>query len=146
MAWPPWMVCVTRLSASYWEKAMVHVPDDKPLADAEPASDLGKSSRVASIEELSVAVAALVFGAGDFHQTLRAGVFYGRDCDSIAGMACGLFGGLHGSESLPATLRAAVDRANRRDFAALSAASMPVVSEVLRHDADRLTRRQAVLR
>jgi ADP-ribosylglycohydrolase len=139
-------IAKARSAVAPFDQRTGHAPDDKPLADAEPASDLGKPSRLASIEELPVAVAALVFVAGDFHQTVRAGVFYGRDCDSIAGMACGLFGGLHGSESLPATLRAAVDRANRRDLTALSAAFMPVVSEALRRDADRLTRRLAALR
>ena len=95
-----------------------------------------------SIEELPVALAALVFGAGDFYRTIRAAVFYGRDCDSIAGMACGLSGALHGVAGLPADLCQATDRGNRRNFAALAASLMPVVTQVLEADSARLADRK----
>jgi ADP-ribosylglycohydrolase len=83
-------------------------------------SDTGRPSRLASIEELPVALAALKHGGGDAVKTLKAGVLYGRDCDSIAGMALGLHGALYGVETIPAGLREAVDLANRRSFGELA--------------------------
>ena len=134
-----------RTAVAPFDQRTGHVTDDRPLHAPAAASDLGKPSRLASIEELPVAVAALVFGAGDFDKTLRAAVFYGRDCDSIAAMAGGLFGALHGVSALPARLRAASDAANRRDFGALAAGFAPVVRAVLAADQRRLARRRAAV-
>jgi hypothetical protein len=134
-----------RAAVAPFDQRTGHVSDDAPLSNPTVANDLGKPSRLASIEELPVAVAALVFGAGDFAKTMRAGVFYGRDCDSIAGMACGLFGALHGVEALPAALRTASDKANRRNFAVLATDFAPVVTRVLAADEQRLSRRRSAV-
>jgi ADP-ribosylglycohydrolase len=135
-------VRMVRAAIAPFAQNVFHVADDVPSAGRSAASDVGKPSRLTTIEELPVAVAALVYGAGDFHKTLRAGVFYGRDCDSIAGMACGLFGALHGIESLPRTLRMASDEANRREFNAQAAAFVPIAEKVLLDDTQRLTKRK----
>lgn len=109
------------------------------------SGDVGRPSRVASIEELPVALAALGYGAGDFRKTLRAAVFYGRDCDTIAGMATGFFGAVHGACSIPRALAEASDEANRRDFGRLAGRLARVAEAVLEKDAARLRdRRRAV--
>jgi len=117
-----------------------HVPDDKPLAVG-GVSDIGRPSRLHTIEESPVALAALRYGAGDWGRTLRAGVFYGRDCDSIAGMACGLYGAVHGAGAIPERLRRDVDAANRRDFAALAGQLAATARAICAKDVARMAAR-----
>lgn len=107
--------------------------------------DWGRPSRLAAIEELPVALAVLAWGAGDFLKTIQAGVFYGRDCDSIAGMAGSLCGALGGLAAVPADLRAGVDRAGRRDFAAVAARFADSISAIQQKDAARLEARGRAL-
>ncbi len=134
-----------RLAVAPYDQRTGHVSDDAPLLEGEQSSDVGKPSRLASIEELPVALAALTWGQGDFARTIRAGVFYGRDCDSIASMACGLFGALHGMAALPVELCAKSNQANRRDFSALAADLSLVVAQLLKCDEERLARRRQVV-
>jgi ADP-ribosylglycohydrolase len=94
-------------------------------------------SRILALEEPPVALAVLRYGDGDFYKTLKAGVCYGRDCDSIAGMACGLFGAIHGLSAIPADLRMLSDAANKRDFSALAADFAAVAAAI--HEKDRQT-------
>lgn len=135
-----------RAAVAPFNQSLTHVADDAPTIGVPAVSDVGKPSRLATIEELPVALAALVYGAGDFHKTMRAGVFYGQDCDSIASMACGLFGALHGVESLPQALRAASDKANQRNFHRLAQEFVPVVEKVLQEDSRRLASRETSTR
>jgi ADP-ribosylglycohydrolase len=115
------------------------------VADGE-ITDNGMPSRIRSIEELPVAAAALKYGGGDFLKTIRAAVEYGRDCDSIAGMACGLFGALYGVAKIPASLRTAVDAANRRDFAKLAKDFYAVVQDIHAKDAARFDARSKAIK
>lgn len=64
-------------------------------------------------------LAVLEYGAGDPLRTITAAVRYGRDCDSIAGMACGLAGALFGCDAIPASLLSSCDEANQRGFGAV---------------------------
>lgn len=112
-----------------------HTADDDRPGELR-LSDAGRPSRTRSIEELPVALAALRHGGGDFVTTLRAAVRYGRDCDSIAAMAGGLCAALNGTSCLPAGLRVEIDRANRRNFAALAAEFAGTVRRI--HVADQL--------
>ena len=121
-----------------------HVPDDKPLSLA-AASDIGRPSRLAAIEELPVALAALKYGAGDFTKTLRAGVCYGRDCDSIAGMACGLYGAVYGRAGLTDALCAEADSANNRDFGALAGKFADTIAAIAAKDKERAAAHEAAL-
>jgi len=93
---------------------------------------------------LPVALAVLKYGAGDFHKTLKAGVFYGRDCDSIAGMALGLYGAIYGEGALPKELRDASDVANRRNFKILADefhdAAMKIIAEDVELQRNRIGR------
>lgn len=121
-----------------------HGADDDPMRMV-GVTDFGRPSRTQSIEELPVALAALAYGNGDYAKTLRAGVFYGRDCDSIAGMAGALFGGIYGIDALPADLCAACDAANRRDFRAIAADLHAVARDIAARDAERFHARQAAI-
>ena len=119
-----------------------HTADDKPLLGEHAMSNIGRPSRLHSIEELPVALAALKWGGGEFLRTIQASVFYGRDCDSIAGMAGSLFGAIFGTLSIPEKLRGAVDRANRRNFAGLAAEFTPLIGRILGRDERRLAARK----
>ena len=103
-------------------------------------------SRGFSIEEVPVALAVLKYGDGDFATTISAAVRYGRDCDSIAGMACGLFGALLGSATIPTSLRAECDRANQRDFGALASAFAQTVRAIYQKDAKVCNEKKKVIR
>jgi ADP-ribosylglycohydrolase len=123
----------TRSAVAPYDQRTGHSPDDAPLASTE-FSNVGRPSRVSSIEELPVALAALRYGRADALKTLKAAVCYGRDCDSIAGMAMCLFGGLYGLDALPASLCTHVDEANRRHFGEISAAFLLTIREILAND------------
>jgi ADP-ribosylglycohydrolase len=94
-----------------------------------------------AFEEVPVALGALKYGQGDFLRTLRAAVFYGRDCDSIAGMACGLCGALCGAAGIPASLRKSSCLANRRDWPEVARQFAAVAREIGIKDSQRHDRR-----
>lgn len=96
-----------------------------------------------AIEEIPIALAVFRYGGGDFLKTLRAAVLYGRDADSIAGMACGLAGALRGADAIPAELRTASNEANRRDFAEIARTFHHTAMEILDKDRARWNRRLA---
>ena len=99
-----------------------------------------------AIEEIPVALAVFRYGNGDFLRTLRAAVLYGRDADSIAGMACGLAGALRGVNQIPPELRAASNEANRRDFAQIAARFHTTILEIAEKDRARWNQRAATIR
>jgi len=135
----------TRAAVSPYDQRTGHTADDAPLI-ASQLSDTGRPSRTAAIEELPVALAALKYGAGDFLKTIRAAVFYGRDCDSIAGMAGALWGAIYGVCGISQNLRSASDSANRRDFGKLAADFHSVILKILENDAKRLRDRENACR
>lgn len=135
-----------RAAVAPYDQRTEHTTDDRPLTvvKGEP-SDVGRPSRVMSIEELPVALAVLKYGKGDLLKTLRAGVCYGRDCDSIAGMACGLLGALDGPGQLPVSLTEALAKTNRRDFKDLAQRFARIAQAIFLSDRERFARRTAVL-
>jgi ADP-ribosylglycohydrolase len=134
-----------RAAVAPFDQRTGHTADDQPLI-ASGVNDVGRPSRTASIEELPAALAALRYGDGDFAKTIRAAVCYGRDCDSIAGMAVGLYGALHGRESLPQALCRTADTANQRDFSALAAQLAATAKTIFAKDQIRFDRRtQSIL-
>ncbi len=137
---PDFIVKVRRALEPYDPRER-HVSDDATLA-VKGASDVGRPSRLFAIEELPVALAVLKYGAGDWPKTIHAGVFYGRDCDSIAGMACALFGALFGVDAIPENLRKRSDEANRRDWRALAGEFATVIPAIVEKDAARLDARR----
>lgn len=143
----PTFIHRVRAAVAPFDQRSEHTSDDKPLAVIRPGmvSDIGRPSRVMSIEELPVALAALRYGAGDFLTTLRAAVCYGRDCDSIAGMTVGLFGALHGDAEFPDRLRQDLTEVNRRDFVALADQFSKTVREIHLRDVEREQRRYQLM-
>lgn len=92
-----------------------------------------------NFEEVPVALAALRYGGGDFLRTIEAACRFGRDADSIAGMACGLCGALGGRRAIPDALVTASVEANQRDWAAMAAAFATTCRAIQARDAARWT-------
>lgn len=145
--------------ADSWKKAIVrireaiapfdqrtsHTSDDRPLMDVPAVSDIGRPSRLMSIEELPAALAALAWGGDDWRRVLGLAVWYGRDNDSIAGMALSLWGAAHGVEALPQGLIAESQRVNRRDYRTIAARLAEVARRIQAADAGRQARRAAAM-
>lgn len=70
-------------------------------------------SREHSIEEVPVALGFLVVTGGDFEQSIFGAANYGRDNDSIAGMAGSIAGALHGTQVIRPNWMQQIDTANR---------------------------------
>ena len=73
-------------------------------------------SRLKSIEEVPVALGFLVVANGDFEQSIFGAANYGRDNDSIAGMAGAIAGALHGDGVIRPEWIAQVNAANQVDL------------------------------
>jgi ADP-ribosylglycohydrolase len=129
-------VQLVRASVRPYDQRSDEEPDYDPSRFTEVA-DTGRPSAACSIEELPVALAALAWGDGDYERTIRAAVFYGRDCDSSAAIAGALYGALHGRAALPSDLCAESARVNRRDFASVARHLADVAMTILRSDAER---------
>lgn len=79
-----------------------------------------RPSREHSIEELPIALAFLVVTGGDFEQSIFGAANYGRDNDSIAGMAGEISGALHGVQIIRPEWIKRINLANRIDLAPLA--------------------------
>lgn len=79
-------------------------------------SDDWAPSRLKSIEEVPVALGFLVVAGGDFEQAIFGAANYGRDNDSIAGMAGAVAATLHGDEVIRPEWIDQVNAANRVDL------------------------------
>jgi ADP-ribosylglycohydrolase len=73
-------------------------------------------SRRKSIEEVPVALGFLIVAKGDFEQAIFGAANYGRDNDSIAGMAGALAGALHGDRVIRPEWVETVNSTNRVDL------------------------------
>ncbi len=104
-----------RLAVAPFDPRPNHVEDDA-LTSAKDVNDMGRPSRALAAEEVPVAIALLAYGQGSFCRTVEACVRYGRDCDSIASMACGLLGALYGADAFPQELVQASQCENQRNF------------------------------
>jgi ADP-ribosylglycohydrolase len=67
-----------------------------------PGLGARRPSRLHSIEELPVALGCVLAADGDYRAAVLAAVNYGRDADSIAGMAGAVVGALSGTAAIPA--------------------------------------------
>ncbi|MDD3336458.1 MAG: ADP-ribosylglycohydrolase family protein [Eubacteriales bacterium] len=122
-----------------------HVSDDAPLK-IKAAGDIGRPSRLYVAEEIPVALALLAYGEGSLQKTLQAAVRYGRDCDSIASMACGLLGAIYGAEVFPQKLIEASQRENHRNFAALSKKLVDVAALIWKKDQQMLNEHENAMK
>jgi ADP-ribosylglycohydrolase len=130
-----------QLAPAIFEKGNNPVTDKK-LRDA---TNIGRPSRIAVIENVPIAFAALKYGQGDYLRTMKASLFYGRDAESIAAVALSLLAALRGKGFLPENLKKEVDSANRRDYAALSAQLFGAVQRIYAKDAACLAARRGVI-
>ena len=73
-------------------------------------------SRLKSIEEVPVALGFLIVANGDFEQAIFGAANYGRDNDSIAGMAGAIAGALHGDVVIRPEWITQVNVANKVDL------------------------------
>jgi ADP-ribosylglycohydrolase len=86
------------------------------VRDRGNATDDWQPSRLKSIEEVPIALAFLVVGGGDFEPAVVGGANYGRDNDSIAGMAGAIAGALHGDRAIRPAWIDQINNANRIDL------------------------------
>ena len=121
------------------ERLDVPDPDTRELS----GTNVGLPSRTQALENVVAAFSAVKYGQGDFRKTFRAALFYGRDAESIAAVAAALLGAMGGTDVVPAGLRAGVDRANRRNFAAEAAAFASTAAAIVADD-DRLQRARSL--
>lgn len=77
-------------------------------------------SREHSIEELPIALGFLVVTGGDYEGSVFGGSNYGRDNDSIAGMAGTIAGALHGARAIRSNWIEQINQANRVDLKPLA--------------------------
>lgn len=67
-----------------------------------PESDTGASLGVHPLETLVAGIGGFYFAGGDYRNTVLIGANFGRDCDSMAGMAGAIAGAFNGIEGIPA--------------------------------------------
>jgi ADP-ribosylglycohydrolase len=108
-------------------------PDTRKIA----GSNVSSPSRIAAVENLTAGLAAHAYGQGDFMRTMKAALFYGEDNESIAAFALGLLAARQGRPSLPPTLVAASQKANRRDYDAIALSFAATVKEIIAKDRNR---------
>jgi ADP-ribosylglycohydrolase len=107
------------------------------IADMGNGTDDWGPSRIKSIEELPIALGFLVVTGGDLETAIFGGANYGRDCDSIAGMAGSLAGALHGFGAIRPEWVAAIDQQNRCDLRPLAANLASLAIRLQREQLDR---------
>ena len=81
-----------------------------------PGTNHWLPSREHSIEEVPIALGFLVVTGGDFEGSIFGGTNYGRDNDSIAGMAGAIAGALHGADTIRDNWMSQIDSANLIDL------------------------------
>lgn len=108
-----------------------------------PDLDARRASRTRAIEELPVALGMVVAAGGRWQEAVLGSVNYGRDADSIAGMAGAIAGALEGAEAIPSEWEAQVSEAGRIDLAGLAAELTAVAEEMFARDRERWAQRAA---
>lgn len=86
------------------------------MFDRGNGTDDWQPSRQRSIEELPIALGLLIVTDGDFEGSICGSANYGRDCDSIAGMAGAIAGTLHGVGTIRSGWVEQINSANRSDL------------------------------
>lgn len=107
-------------------------------------TDDWQPSRRKSIEELPIALGMLVVAKGDFPGAIRGAANYGRDNDSIAGMAGSIAGALHGDGVIPEGWAEQVNQANRIDLDPLARDLTALVISLQREQAEAAAARSSM--
>lgn len=109
----------------------------------DPGRGARRPSRLHAIEELPVALGALLATGGDYRAAVLAAVNYGRDADSIATMVGSLCGALHGIAAIPEDWRDTVSRNSRLDLTASGRTMAAVARDIYARDRERVAARAA---
>jgi ADP-ribosylglycohydrolase len=136
-----------------WEDALVPLraamaPYDgaaDEIHDRGNGTDDWNPSRVKSIEEVPIALALLKVTNGDLQKSIFGGTNYGRDCDSIAGMAGAIAGAMHGFEAVPVGWVEKIDRENKCDMRPLARGLASLASRLASEDAAAVSKRRIAL-
>ncbi len=86
----------------------------------------------------------LVVAKGDFLEAIRGAANYGRDNDSIAGMAGSIAGAMHGDVVIPEGWAEQVNRANRVDLDPLARDLTHLAISLQREQAEAAAARSAM--
>lgn len=105
-------------------------------------TDAYRPSRLASIEELPLALGFCLVNDGDFRAAIEDGINSGRDTDSIGVMAGAILGALHGEAVIDPADRAMLDSANRMDLTKLADRFCDTALAILADDRDAAQRRE----
>jgi ADP-ribosylglycohydrolase len=108
-------------------------------------TNIGRPSRIATIENAPIAFATLKYGNGDYFKTLKAGIFYGRDAETIAAVGTSLLCAITGKNTLPNSLKRDVDSVNRRNYAQLADNFYQTVQTIYQNDQKFLNERKLIL-
>ncbi|TAE27141.1 MAG: hypothetical protein EAZ91_16670 [Cytophagales bacterium] len=108
-------------------------------------TNIARPSRIACVENLPIAFAALKWGNGDYFRTLKAGIFYGLDAETIAAVATSLLCAITGKALVPDGLKKQVDAVNRRNYAQTAETFFAAVKTIYALDKERLAGREEVL-
>ncbi|NJN34305.1 MAG: ADP-ribosylglycohydrolase family protein [Saprospiraceae bacterium] len=114
----------TRLAfLPYLQLAPVHLKKGNPETGKtlREATNIGRPSRIACVENVPIAFAALKYGQGNYQKTLKAALFYGRDAESIAAVATSILAAINPQAGAPQGLKATLDTVNRRNHAQFAA-------------------------
>lgn len=114
------------------------------VRDRGNGTDDWQPSRRKSIEELPIALGMLVVAKGDFLEAIRGAANYGRDNDSIAGMAGSIAAALHGDSVIPEGWAEQVNRANRVDLDPLARNLTTLAISLQREQAEAATKRTSL--
>lgn len=119
-----------QLSPKVFEKSE-NPETDKKLREN---TNIARPSRIACIENVPIALAALKYGNGDYPKTLKASIFYGRDAESIAAVSTSLLAAISGKKIVPENLKKQVDEVNRRNYKATSKQFFDTVKHIHEQD------------
>jgi ADP-ribosylglycohydrolase len=108
-----------------------------------PDPDARRPSRTQAIEELPVALGMVVASGGRWREAVLGSVNYGRDADSIAGMAGAIAGALEGAGTIPPEWETQVSEASQIDLAGLAEELTAVAEEIFAADRERWRERAA---
>ncbi len=133
--------------ASYRQLRVAMEPFDTRKGDVRRYVRTGTyPSQHHAIEELPLALGFLLIGKGDFRETMVQAVNYGRDSDSIAGMAGAMLGALIGKSALPQEWTEEIVLRNRIDFVGVAADLLGLFAADYRLARARAYRREDELR
>jgi ADP-ribosylglycohydrolase len=112
---------------------------------AHEQSNIARASRIAVVENFPIALACLQYGNGNYMNTLKASLFYGRDGETIAAVSTSLLAAITGEKMVPKKLKKEVDEVNKRSYTAIAQQLFETTKTIFEKDRQCLAQRQSVL-